>query len=263
MPSSRRRLRGRRILDRALLWLAVLAAWQALSWWLGEYWVSAPVLVAQRLWKLAASGDLWFHGRFTLGEAFGGFLLGAVPGCALAMLLRRSQFLRAAIETLTSVGYAVPKTALVPLFILWFGVGPEAKVALVASAIFFIVFYSTLSGVGAVDVKLLQTVRLLGATEWQLLRNVVWPSVVPYLFGGLRVAIPYAVAGAIVGEIISSNRGLGYLTQFGAMDFDTTLVFASLATVASIVLVLNGVLNAIQRRLLRWQGAEAQALAAT
>lgn len=253
----------RRLLDRALLALAVLAAWQATSWWLGEYWVSSPGLAARRLGELVVNGDLWFHGRFTLGEALGGFLLGAIPGGALALLLRRSKWLRLAIETVTSIGYAVPKTALVPLFILWFGVGPMAKVALVASAIFFIVFYSTLSGVRAVDDRLLQTVRVLGASEWQLLRHVVWPSVVPYLFGGLRVAIPYAVAGAIVGEIISSNRGLGYLAQYGAMDFDTTLVFAALATVASIVLALNSALAAIQRRLLGWQGTDVQPVSTT
>jgi NitT/TauT family transport system permease protein len=79
--------------------------------------------------------------------------------------------------------------------------------------------------------------------------------VVPYVFGGLRVAIPYAIAGAIVGEIISSNRGIGYLAQYGAMDFDTTLVFAALVTVMGVVLSLGAVLAAVQKRLLGWQGS--------
>lgn len=202
---------------------------------------------------MAGNGDLWFHGRYTLAEAFGGFFAGAVPGCAVAMGLRRHPLLRSGFLGIAAIGYAVPKTALVPLFILWLGVGPGAKVALVASAIFFIVFYSTLNGVEAVDRKLLASARVLGASEWQLLQMVVWPSVVPYVFGGLRVAVPYAIAGAIVGEIISSNRGIGYLAQYGAMDFDTTLVFAALVTVMCVVLSCGAILSLIQKRLLRWQ----------
>jgi len=236
----------------------LLIAWEAVGRLHGAYWISSPSLVLERIWMLVLNGDLWFHGRFTLGEALGGFLLGAIPGCAVAMALRRHPFSRAAFLGVAAIGYAIPKTALVPLFILWLGVGPGAKVALVTAAIFFIVFYSTLDGVDAVDQKLLLSARVFGASESQLLRHVVWPAVVPYVFGGLRVAVPYAIAGAIVGEIISSNRGLGYLAQYGAMDFDTTLVFVSLVIVMLIVLSVSAVLSLIQKRLLRWQISQSQ-----
>ena len=253
----------RTFVDRAVLGGAVLLAWEIASRALVPYWISSPLLVIERLWQMLGNGDLWFHGRFTLAEALGGFVAGAVPGCAVAMLLRRRPLLRAAFLSLASIGYAVPKTALVPLFILWLGVGPGAKVALVASAIFFIVFYSTLNGVEAVDRNLLSSARVMGASESQLLRFVVWPSVVPYLFGGLRVAVPYAIAGAIVGEIISSNRGLGYLAQFGASDFDTTLIFVSLFTVMGVVLLLGAALARTQKRLLGWQDTQGQGQHAT
>jgi NitT/TauT family transport system permease protein len=245
-------------MDRFVLAAAVMVSWEVASRLLGPYWISSPLLVAQRLWAVTANGDLWFHARFTLGEALGGFLLGALPGCTLAMALRRHRIVRAAILSVAAIGYAVPKTALVPLFILWLGVGPAAKVALVASAIFFIVFYSTWNGVEAVDPKLLASARVFGASESQLLRHIVWPAVVPYVFGGLRVAVPYAIAGAIVGEIISSNRGIGYLAQYGAMDFDTTLVFVALVSVMAIVLALGAVLASIQKRLLKWQLSQSQ-----
>jgi NitT/TauT family transport system permease protein len=243
-------------MDRLALACVLLVAWAAGSRLLGPYWISSPLLVLERLWQMALDGDLWFHGRFTLAEAFGGFLLGAIPGCAVAMALRRHPLVRSAFMGVAAIGYAVPKTALVPLFILWLGVGPAAKVVLVATAIFFIVLYSTLNGVDAVDQKLLSSFRVLGATEWQLLRHVVWPAVVPYVFGGLRVAVPYAIAGAIVGEIISSNRGIGYLIQFGASDFDTTLVFVALLTVMCIVLFVSAILARVQARLLQWQTAQ-------
>jgi len=239
--------------DRIVLACVILMAWEMVGRLRGAYWISSPTLVLERIWTLVLNGDLWFHGRFTIGEALGGFLLGAIPGCAVAMALRRHPFSRAAFVGVAAIGYAIPKTALVPLFILWLGVGPGAKVALVGAAIFFIVFYSTLDGVDAVDQKLVLSARVFGATESQLLRHVVWPAVIPYVFGGLRVAVPYAIAGAIVGEIISSNRGLGYLAQYGATDFDTTLVFVSLVTVMFIVLSVSAALSRIQKRLLRWQ----------
>ncbi len=244
--------------DRAWLAAALGIGWQGASLVLGPYWISSPALVLARLWALLANGDLWFHARFTLGEALGGFVLGSIPGCLAAMLLRRHPLAEAAVESVAAIGYAVPKTALVPLFILWLGVGPAAKVALVASAIYFIVFYSTLRGIKSVDARLLLAARVLGATEWQLLRLVVWPAVVPYVFGGLRVAVPYAIAGAIAGEIISSNRGLGYLAQYGAMDFDTTLIFVALATVMAIVLAINAGVDRVQKRLLKWQSEQPQ-----
>lgn len=245
-------------MDRGALAIFLVLAWYVASRFWGPYWISSPLLVLVRFWEMCLGGDLWFHGRYTLGEAFGGFLLGAIPGCVAAMLLRRHPFTRSAFLGVAAVGYAVPKTALVPLFILWIGVGPGAKVALVASAIFFIVFYSTLNGVNAINQKWLLSASVFGATEWQLLRYIVWPSVVPYVFGGLRVAVPYAIAGAIVGEIISSNRGIGYLAQYGAMDFDTTLIFVSLFTVMLIVLILSASLSFFEQRLLRWQSVGLQ-----
>ncbi|RZI66680.1 MAG: hypothetical protein EOP80_19585, partial [Variovorax sp.] len=139
--------RRRMWIDRIALGCAVLVAWEAVSGFRGPYWISSPSLVLERVWTLALNGDLWFHGRFTLGEAFGGFLIGAIPGCAVAMGLRRHPFVREAFLGVAAIGYAIPKTALVPLFILRLGVGPGAKIALVATAIFFIVFYSTLNGV--------------------------------------------------------------------------------------------------------------------
>ena len=238
---------------RLLFGLTLLAAWELTSRLTGPYWISAPWLVLQRVWEMLLNGDLWFHGRYTLAEALGGFVLGAIPGCLAAMALRARPAIRAGVLAIASIGYAVPKTALVPLFILWLGVGPAAKIALVASAIFFIVFYSTLNGIDAVDARLIESSRVMGASERQVLLHIVAPSIVPYLFGGLRVAVPYAIAGAIVGEIISSNRGIGYLVQYGATDFDTTLVFVALFTVMMLVLALSASLARLQRRLLSWQ----------
>ena len=125
-------------------------------------------------------------------------------------------------------GYGAPKLALAPLFILWFGIGIESKIALVAITVFFIVYFSALAGVRALDAKLVQMAQVVGANERDVARHIVFPGAVPYIFTGLRIAMPYSIGGAVIAELISANRGLGYLIQLGAMNFDTTGVFVAL-----------------------------------
>ena len=141
-------------------------------------------------------------------------------------------------------GYGAPKLALAPLFILWFGIGIESKIALVAITVFFIVYFSAQAGVRALDARLVQMAKVVGANERQLARHIVFPGAVPYIFTGLRIAMPYSIGGAVIAELISSNRGLGYLIQLGAMNFDTTGVFVALVATTCIVFLGNWSVNA-------------------
>jgi NitT/TauT family transport system permease protein len=150
-------------------------------------------------------------------------------------------------------GYGAPKLALAPLFILWFGIGIESKIALVAVTVFFIVYFSTLAGIRTLDPKLIQMARIVGASERHLARHIVFPGAVPYIFTGLRIAMPYSIGGAVIAELISANRGLGYLVQFSAMNFDTTGIFVALLATTLIVFLGNWSVNAAERRLLRWR----------
>jgi NitT/TauT family transport system permease protein len=150
-------------------------------------------------------------------------------------------------------GYGAPKLAFAPLFILWFGIGIESKIALVASLVFFIVYFATLNGVRALDTRLVQMAQIIGAAERQVSRHIVLPGAVPSIFAGFRIAVPYSVGAAVIAELISSNRGLGYLVQTGAMNFDTTSVFAAIAAATLLVLGANWVMNSLERLLLRWR----------
>jgi NitT/TauT family transport system permease protein len=149
-------------------------------------------------------------------------------------------------------GYGAPKLAFAPLFILWFGIGIESKIALVAAVVFFIVYFSTLSGVRALDAKLVQMAQVVGASERQVGRHIVFPGV-PSIFAGFRIAVPYAIGGAVIAELISSNRGLGYLVQTGAMNFDTTQVFVAILAATIIVHAFIAVVDLGERFLLRWR----------
>ena len=199
------------------------------------------------------NGELLRHASYTAGEAAAGFIIGAVPAVVLPFPLRRKPILTAILDPFMVGGYGAPKLALAPLFILWFGIGIWSKIVLVAVTVFFIVYFSTLAGIRALDPKLVQMAQVAGASERDVARYIVFPGAVPHIFSGLRIAMPYSIGGAVIAELISANRGLGYLVQLGAMNFDTTSVFAALAVVTLIVFLGNWCVNAAERRLLRWR----------
>ena len=272
--------------DRLLVLVVLLALWVALALTLerGTYWVGSPWGVASRLgsdiwggiWRglgflagpawvdsvlgamtrpanAAQGGEIFIHASYTLFEALAGFLLGAIPAAALPFLLRRLPIVTAVIDPFMVGGYGAPKLALAPLFILWFGIGIESKIALVAITVFFIVYFSALAGVRALDAKLVQMAQVMGASERAVARHIVFPGAVPYIFTGLRIAMPYSIGGAVIAELISSNRGLGYLVQTGAMNFDTTQVFVAILAATIVVHAFIAVVDLGERFLLRWR----------
>jgi NitT/TauT family transport system permease protein len=274
---------GTRI-DRLLVLVVLLAIWVALSAVYGTYRVGSPWGVVTRLggdlwggvWKglgllagslwtdsvigamtrpgnLASGGEILVHAGYTLSEAVAGFLLGAIPAAILPFLLRRLPIVTAIIDPYMVGGYGAPKLALAPLFILWFGIGIASKIALVAITVFFIVYFSALAGVRALDAKLVQMAQVVGASERAVARHIVFPGAVPYIFTGFRIAMPYAIGGAVIAELISANRGLGYLIQLSTNNFDTTGAFVALVVVTCIVFICNWCVNGVERWLLRWR----------
>lgn len=247
---------GRR-LDRVLLGLALLLLWQLGSLVVGAYWISPPLETLQHLIAMTASGELPRHTGYTLSAAGIGFVLGGVPGVLVPLVLRRYRFAQTVLDPFLVAGYGLPKLALAPLFILWFGIGVGSKVALVVSVVFFIVFFSTQAGVQSTDQRLIRMARVMGAHEAQLSRKVVWPTVIPFVFAGLRIATPYAIGGVIISELVSSNRGLGYLVQYAAMSFSTPDIFAVVAAITLVIAIATWLVQLLERRLLRWRPVQA------
>ena len=241
------------MIDRLVVFALAIAAWQLCSLYFGTIWFSSPWRVLIRLVDEVSSGDLFFQTAYTLKAALYGSLLGGIPGALLPFALRRHPVAGAIFDPYLVGGYGVPKLALAPLFILWFGVDLAPKVALVASIVSFLVFFSTTAGVNAVNGQYVSVARVFGASERDIARHIVWPGAIPYAFAGFRIAAPYAIGAAVVGELISSNRGLGYLIQSGATDFDTTLVFVSLVTLTLVVVIVNLLVGQCERWLLRWR----------
>jgi NitT/TauT family transport system permease protein len=239
--------------DQLLVLVVLFAIWQGLSFELGTYWVGSPWGVVTRLANGVVYGDILHHASYTLAEAVAGFLIGAVPAAVLPFALRRLPIVTAILDPFMVGGYGAPKLALAPLFILWFGIGIESKIALVAITVFFIVYFAAQGGIRALDAKLVQMAQVLGANERDVARHIVFPGAVPHIFTGFRIAMPYAIGGAVIAELISANRGLGYLIQLSAMNFDTTGVFVALVATTCIVFLGNWSVNIGERRLLRWR----------
>ncbi len=239
--------------DQVLVLVVLFAIWQVLSLALGTYWIGSPWGVVTRFAHGVVQGDLLQHASYTLIEAVAGFLIGAIPAAALPFALRRLPIVTAILDPFMVGGYGAPKLALAPLFILWFGIGIESKIALVAITVFFIVYFSALGGIRALDAKLVQMAQVAGANERDVARHIVFPGAVPHIFTGFRIAMPYAIGGAVIAELISANRGLGYLIQLSAMNFDTTGVFVALVATTLIVFLGNWSVNAVEGRLLRWR----------
>src|SRR5262245_2978125 len=258
--SPPRAIRWRTHLDHLLVFTIIIALWSLATWHFGTYWVSSPWAVALCFVETIASGELLRNAGYTLAEAAAGTLLGGVPAVLLPLLLRRHPVMVAILDPFTIGGYGAPKLAFAPLFIVWFGIGLESKIALVVSVVFFIVYFATLNGVRALDARLVQTAQIFGAGERQVARHIVLPAAIPSIFAGFRIAVPYGIAAAVIAELISANRGLGYLVQNGAMNFDTTGVFVAVLMATLLVQGAISLMNAIEARLLRWRPPSDQML---
>lgn len=258
-PSAKRRpwgdMSGAAMLAcQVALGLGLAGVWQALSGWVvDDYFVSNPASIAQRLFKWTVDGSIFVHVAATVYATLLGFLIGTVGGLVLGVWLGLSPFTSRLLDPYLSALNALPKVALAPLFVLWFGIGIESKIALAAILVLFLVFLNTYSGVREVDQDLIDCVRLMRANRFQVLTKVIIPSTASWVFASLKISVPYALIGAVLGEMIAANRGLGYLVQFSGAQFDTAGVFAALVVIAVLAVVLNGVVGVFQKRAERWR----------
>jgi NitT/TauT family transport system permease protein len=245
----------------AVLWLqfalaaALLGLWQVLARFqiLDPFFFSRPSDIAARIGQWMTSGSLWTHLAVTLEEAFLAFVLGAALGVGLGFLLARRPLLSAVLHPYIRMLNALPRVVLAPIFLLWFGLGIWSKVALGVTLVFFVVFSNTYQGVRDVDPVILNNARLLGASERQLIRHVLLPSALSWIFSSLHVSIGFAMVGAVVGEYLGAARGIGYLIQQAEGVLDTTGVFAGMVVLSVVVLLVAQGVERLERWLLRWK----------
>ncbi len=234
---------------------AFLATWQTLVSLkiLDPFFVSRPSDIAARIAQWSTSGALWTHLATTLEESLLGLLVGAVLGVSMGFLLARSPFLASVLDPYIKMLNAVPRVVLAPLFLLWFGLGIWSKVALAVTLVFFVMFFNTYQGVRDASRVLIDNVRMLGATERQLVRHVLIPSALTWIFSSLQTSLGFAMVGAVVGEYLGATRGLGYVIAQAEGTFDTTGVFAGMTVLGMVVVIVSAVVSRFERWLLKWK----------
>jgi NitT/TauT family transport system permease protein len=242
------------LVARALFLVLILAVWQgAVAAGLADAaFISTPVSVAQSLWLLFRSGDLVPNLGTTMLEIMIAFSASVAFGIGSAVILDRNDWFNRIISPFLTALNSMPRIALGPLFILWFGIGIASKVVLAFSLGYFIMLLSTLGGLKNVDRDLLLMSRLFGASELRLFRHVRLPWALPGIFAGLKLTLIYCSAGAVIGEMIAATSGLGLLVQTLSGRFDVAGVMALILVVALMVMALTSLMDLTERRLLEW-----------
>lgn len=252
MPSPRRREPSEPLIRavQALLVLATLAAWEAASDvdTQAHFFFSQPTAIAVRLAEWLATPDVWLDLAVTLVETVLGFVGGTAVGLVLAFLCYGSRLAERVLMPFFSVANAMPRLVFGPIFVLWFGLGITSKAVLGLSIVTFIVLFATFQGLKEVDPALILRVRLLGGSSRDVLRHVLVPSALTWVFTSLRTGVGFALVGAVVGEYMGASRGIGHRIDFAEGMFDATGIFAGLTLLCAMVLVLNYGLELVERR---------------
>ena len=212
-----------------------------------------PGAVWRRFWTVMADGRLAWHAGITLGEMLAGLALGLAAATVLGYIIAKSPGLEQALTPYLVASQAVPIVAVAPLLVIWFGTGISSKVLICALIVFFPILINTVLGLRSVEPELRDLMRSLRASRWQTLAKLDVPAALPIWLAGLKVGATLSVIGAVVGEFVGADRGLGFLINFGRGQYDTALVFVAVAALVVIALALYGAVSLLERRLLAWR----------
>ncbi|HEY5292991.1 MAG TPA: ABC transporter permease [Burkholderiales bacterium] len=217
------------------------------------FFFGEPQKVLLRIWEWFSSGSIYEHLGVTLVETMLAFAIGTVFGLAVGLWLALSPTASGIFDPYIKAANSMPRVILAPIFSIWFGLGIWSKVALGVTLVFFIVFFNVYQGVREVSPVVLANVRMLGASQRQLLRHVYLPSATSWVFASLHNSVGLAFVGAVVGEYLGSARGVGYLILQAEGVFDIDTVFAGILVLTAFALALDAVVSVVEKRLLVWR----------
>ena len=213
----------------------------------------SPGLVWTRFWQVMRDGSLLRHSLITLFEVLAGLALGVSAATCLGYLLAKSRAIERLLSPYIVASQAVPIVAIAPLLVIWCPPGLLSKVLICALIVFFPVLVNTMFGLRSVPEELRDLMRSLQASRWQTFSLLEMPAALPAFLGGLRIGATLAVIGAVVGEFVGADRGLGFVINLARGQFDTALVFVAVLTLVAMALVLYGLVTLLEARLLSWR----------
>jgi NitT/TauT family transport system permease protein len=234
--------------------LALLVFWQWASGRLiKEIYVSKPTAVAARLYELFSSGEIYPHLWTTGQELLLGYAIGVAGGVIGGYALGRSPRLARIFEPYVMAFYGVPKIALAPLFIIWFGIGMWSKVFIVFLSAFFPILVNTVAGIRNMDRDLLRAARAFCASDWQIFKTLAIPGSVPFILTGVRQGVAVGLIGVVVGEMLGSSEGVGFMVAYGGQTFQTDTLFVGFVIIALAGILLTSLAERLERRFSRWR----------
>jgi NitT/TauT family transport system permease protein len=252
--ARRGRQRLARLAVQLLAVVVILGLWQLLSGRvIASFLISNPVDVVKKLSDVIRTRLIWTDISVTAQELLIGYALGVVGGALAGWALGISEFLGSVFEPIINAVNGIPKIALAPVFLLWFGLGIWSKVAQAGMVVFFVMFYNVYMGMRNVPEPLVNVIRVIGGSRLLIIRRVVFPSLATSIFAGLKAGVPFAMIGVIVGEFVAADQGVGYYVLEATQQYDAAGLFAGIVIMVAMVLIGLGIVNAFQRRVLRWQ----------
>lgn len=242
-------------------WLLLASLLLAIPLWalvvrisgLPKFILPSPMNVWTRFLKALNDGSLLYHTGITLIEVLLGLLVGVCFATIIGYMLAKSRTLETVLSPYLVASQAIPVVAIAPLLVIWLGDGILSKVVICALIVFFPVLVNTIVGVRAVSASLYDLMGSLRATRWQILWKLELPASLPILLGGLRIGATLSVIGAIVGELVDAEQGLGFLLQLGDFQYDTSMVFVAVFMLVALALGLYGIVTLLERKFLKWQ----------
>lgn len=237
----------------------IVASWQILAHYkiLDPFFFGSPSGIVLRLYDWmqngTAYGPLWLQVWITLEEAILGFLLGVSTGIVFGVSLAEFPLLSDILGPYIKAINAMPRIVLGSIFVIWLGLGLPSKVVLAAVLVFFVVFFNAFEGVRSVDRNFIANARILGASRYQVIRHVIFPSAMTWIIASLHVALGFSIIGAIVGEFLGSQAGLGLVIATAQNNFDSNGVFGAMIIIGIIALGAESLMAKLEGRLLKWR----------
>jgi len=239
-----------KLVANVLLWILVITIWQVGALIYGPDVIPGPLVTLQSAIELIADGSLLHYIGISFYRVFVGWMLGSLVAIPLGLLIGRVTIVRIFAEPFLNFIRFIPPIAFITLFLVWFGIGEQSKIALILYATLFIVIMNTLTGVLAVEEDKIRAARSLGASEWQILIHVIIPATVPYMFTGVRLAMGTSYMAIIGAEMIAANEGLGYLIWNSRLFFRTDWIFVGLISLGLIGFLTDRLVGLFGKKLL-------------
>jgi NitT/TauT family transport system permease protein len=212
-----------------------------------------PISVWTEAVTFIQNGRLWFHLQATLIEMLGGLALGTFMATLMGYLLAKNQIIERLLGPYIVASQSIPVVAIAPLLIIWFGSGKLSKILICALIVFFPILVNTIVGIRSVDEGLRALMRSLHASRWQTFTMLEVPAALPVLLGGLKIGVTLSAIGAVVGEFVGADKGLGYLISLSKGLFNTPLMFVALITITGLSLILYLIVTGLEKWLLAWR----------